>query len=596
MSAPSEEPSSTRSLRSLVSKRRGSSLVPASGEEKKSVLRRGKSVLKNVAGGVRKSVSVGEGLTLNARKNHDLQGREFESATQLSVCPRVLQEHARERSEQDPRAYPVQESKSLSASKEEEEGLTTRDAPRPSKPRKTVTIRLDDESREKSKLPRELRTDPKSEEPSPPHNEKEEPGEENAANEANRASYRKRSIRVEEAPDDGGSSYLAQTGRIKVTGIVERSMAAAVISAARQRGLSKKTKPPLPTRPPHHRPHGGYCNPWDSALKESGLRTRGGSGSRTFFHKVAKDRRPPDEQLASMLLLAGRPDFKVSADTLEKDKYALATHWIGHSTFVLQTQGLTILTDPVWSARLGPLGPKRLVPPPCEIDELPETIDVVILSSACYDAFDKNAIQQLEGKVHNWLVPLGVKILLTSMGIDKGKVTELDWWQEHRVKGCLFACTPAQHYSVRDDALWCSWVIHATHHRIFFCGATGYRSVQRENEDNECYEYRSQFGGPACPVFKEIRRRYGPCDTSFLPIGGFRPRVLMSGVQGDAVDMLSVHRDLRSRRTIGHRWGTFSCADEGMLDAVRTLEAGLLSSPVAEHEFSYLKHGRLHVS
>lgn len=387
--------------------------------------------------------------------------------------------------------------------------------------------------------------------------------------------------------------------RVSRTGIVERSVAAAVISAARQRGLSRKARAAAEEResllPSHHRRHGGFCNPWESALREGGLR-RGGAGSRTFFHKVAMDRRPPDEQLASMLLLADRPRFDEVAPVLKRDRQALCSFWIGHSTFVLQMNGLTVLTDPVWNARLGPLGPRRLVPPPCAVEELPERIDAALLSSACYDHYDKNAVVALEGRVGVWLVPLGLKSLLVTAGVPEAKVVQLDWWEEHRVNGSLFVCTPAQHYSVREDVLWCSWVVHGPHHKVFYCGATGYRPVQRDAEDSEMYEQRERFGAKSCPVFKEICQRYGSVDTAFLPIGGYKPRPVMSAVQGDAIDMLFVHRDVKARRSVVHRWGTFACNDEGMLDAVRTLETGVLNSPVSEHEIAYVRHGRLHVT
>ncbi|PXF48493.1 N-acyl-phosphatidylethanolamine-hydrolyzing phospholipase D [Gracilariopsis chorda] len=413
-----------------------------------------------------------------------------------------------------------------------------------------------------------------------------------------RHSFRKHSDRSEsQRPDDGGQAYESRFARVSRTGFVERSVAAAVISAARQRGLPRRPKQPHGApRPQHHLPHGGFCNPWDSALKENGLRTRGGSGSRTFFHKVAKDRRPPEEQLASMLLLAERPDFVAGHEALKKDKYALVSHWIGHSTFLIQTRGLTVLTDPVWSTRLGPLGPKRLVPPTCSIAELPQPIDVVLISNSSYDSFDKNAVQVLAPRVTKWLVPIGLRALLVANNVKENAIIELDWWEEHRFNNTLFVCTPAQHYSLRDDTLWCSWLVHAPHHRFFYCGGTGYRSIYHDVEDSDSYDYRQKYGGHSCPVFKEISRRYGSCDTAFLPIGGYKPRTHMSGVQGDAIDMLSIHKDLRARRSVAHRWGTFSSSEEGMLDAVRTLEHGLLSGPVAEHEFSYLRHGQLHIT
>ena len=412
-----------------------------------------------------------------------------------------------------------------------------------------------------------------------------------------RSSYRKYSVGSEPLSDDGGVAYNARMTRISRTGIVERSVAAAVFTAARQRSLAKKPKPRTTApRPPHHTPGGGFVNPWDSAMRENGARYKPGQGSRTFFHKVAKDKRPPDEQLAGLLLLAARPDFNAGLKALESDKYALASHWIGHSSFLMQTRGLTLLTDPVWNSRLGPLGPKRLVPPACEIEHLPEEIDAVVLSNACYDSYDKMAIQQLAPRVKAWLVPLGMRHLLVGNGVKDTSIVELDWWQQHRINGTLFVCTPAQHHSVREESLWCSWTIHAPHHRIFFCGGTGYRSVHRDSEDYASYDYRNEYHAPTCPVFKEIYRRYGSVDTAFLPIGGFSPRQQMSSVQGDPVDMLFIHRDLRAKRSVGHRWGTFSTADEGLLEPVRVLEAAILSSPISETEFSYVRHGRLHVT
>lgn len=331
------------------------------------------------------------------------------------------------------------------------------------------------------------------------------------------------------------------------------------------------------------------------------MRTRTAIGSRTFFHKVAKDRRPPDEQLATLLLLATRPKFDDVDDVLRKDKYALASFWIGHATFVICIKGVTVLTDPVWAMRLGPLGPRRLVPPACSIDALPQ-VDIVLLTSASYDHFDKVAVGVLKKKVGVWCCPLGVKSLLVAAGVPSANVVEMDWWDSHTIaQGVKVVCTPSQGSSVREDTLWSSWVVQGAHHRLFYCGGTGYRAVNWDfgeggRELIESFEQRRTLGGPACPAFKEIQRRCGSMDTAFLPIGGFKPRLLMSGTQGDAMDMLFIHRDLKAKRSVAHRWGTFACNEEGMLDAVRCLEAALLNSPVAEHEVNYVRHGSTHVT
>jgi N-acyl-phosphatidylethanolamine-hydrolysing phospholipase D len=308
------------------------------------------------------------------------------------------------------------------------------------------------------------------------------------------------------------------------------------------------------------------------------------------------------------VLLSARPDFGAAAAAVAADRRALHVHWLGHATFVLQLQGLTVVTDPVWAARLGPMGPRRLVPPPCEVEDLPARIDVVLLSSACYDHLDKHAVERLAPRVSTWIVPLGVKRIVVDCSVEPDAVTELDWWQEVRLplggpgpgapSGTVtVACTPAQNYSPRGDTLWCSFYIRHPHRRVFYCGGSGYRAVSRASDDAASFDERAARRAPSCPAFRDVCQRCGPCDTALLPMGGASPRAQMSAYNMDAVDLLLAHRDLRARRTIAHRWGTFQAGDEGMLDPVRALEnavVGTSSALISEHDVSYLKHGHEH--
>lgn len=647
MSAPPEDPGSARSLRSLLPRNNAKRTKPERrisafglGRQddpplpRRNVLRRGKTVLKRAVEGtgfaVKKSISVGEGLRWRTRFAFDEPspdsetGRVVEGAAKLGDLKKshTMEPTTRHERRNANKLKRSSETKSVTI---DDNVVEIGTSPRPPIASDHISRTTPDMDSPAKAVPAEPSVEPPPSNPEKDEIQCADPIEpvtlgnhppivsdtpHTISNPLNhpiltnysmllnqpdaRSSYRKNSVGSDPISDDGGVSYESHMARIYRTGFVERSVAAAVFNAARQRSMAKKPKPP--PRPRHHIAHGSFCNPWDSALRDTSRNARSGPGSHTFFHKVAKDRRPPDEQLAGMLLLAARPDFEAATQALQEDKYALASHWLGHCSFIMQTRGLTLLSDPVWSGRLGPLGPKRLVPPPCNIDQLPDHIDVVVLSNSTYDCYDKHAVQQLAPRVETWLVPLGLKLLLMGNGVKDSAIVELDWWQEHRIKGTLFVCTPAQHYSVREEVLWCSWLVHAPHHRIFICGGTGYRSVISGVEDVDTYEWRAEFGGPSCPVFKEISRRYASVDTAFLPIGGFKPRVVMSAVQGDPIDMLFVHRDLRAKRTVAHRWGTFSCAEEGMLDPVRSLEAGILSSPVAETEFSYVRHGRLHVT
>lgn len=355
-------------------------------------------------------------------------------------------------------------------------------------------------------------------------------------------------------------------------------------------GRKRKSEP----KPRHHRRSGGFVNPWESgeSSRESWRFTSMPSAG--FLRKSAKPKELEGEALAGLLLLARRPQIRQAKRVVTDDKRAMVLHWIGHATLLLQIRGLTVLTDPVWSSSLGPLGPKRLVPPVCDIDELPSVIDVVLISSSSYDHYDKLTICRLASRVTRWLVPLGMKSLLVDAGVFEDQIQQLDWWQEVRIGQARFTCTPSQHTGGKDNTLWCSWVLSSPYHRLFYCGGTGYRAVLKSSEDSKSYDERLERGGPVCPVFKEIGKRYGPFDTALLPIGGYRPRSSSSATQGDPLDMIFIHQDLQAKRSIGHRWGTYALPDEGILDPVRYLERAILGSPVSEHDFTYLHHGWLH--
>lgn len=92
----------------------------------------------------------------------------------------------------------------------------------------------------------------------------------------------------------------------------------------------------------------------------------------------------------------------------------ITTTWIGHSTVLTQFEGLTILTDPVFSQRCSPsqfFGPKRYRNAPCTIKELPQ-IDAVCISHNHYDHLDYNSIIELNryfGHSLTWFVAKGLK-------------------------------------------------------------------------------------------------------------------------------------------------------------------------------------------
>jgi len=217
--------------------------------------------------------------------------------------------------------------------------------------------------------------------------------------------------------------------------------------------------------------------------------------------------------------------------------------WIGHSTLLVRMDGVTFLTDPIFSERAGPLsftGPKRHVAPGVPLAALPP-IDFVTLSHDHYDHTDIPSIAALAKRGTRFIVPLRMGDLVRSAG---GAAIELDWWEHTEVNGVRIHCVPAQHFSGRSVAdgnwrLWAGWVIEGPTHRFYHAGDTGY------------------FAG-----FKEIGKRLGPIDLAAVPIGAYDPASIMHFVHINPEDAVQAAIDLGAQRVVAMHFGTFDLTDE----------------------------------
>ncbi len=219
--------------------------------------------------------------------------------------------------------------------------------------------------------------------------------------------------------------------------------------------------------------------------------------------------------------------------------------WVGQSTVLIQFEGKNILTDPVWSGRLGPVswaGAPRAVDPGIAFDKLPP-IDLVIISHNHYDHFDKETLMKLaQNRATRFIVPLRLRDKLEDIGISN--VQELDWWEGTTYKGIKIICTPAQHSSGRwltdrDETLWASFVLWGKEKRLYFCGDSGY------------------FTG-----FEEIGEKFGPFDLTILPIGGYEPAELMHQLYMTPEEAIRANDDLKGKTMLAVHWGTFKLTDE----------------------------------
>ncbi len=73
----------------------------------------------------------------------------------------------------------------------------------------------------------------------------------------------------------------------------------------------------------------------------------------------------------------------------------LRVTWMGHSTMLVEIDGVRVLIDPVWDERASPMrwmGPKRFFAAPVRLEELPE-VDVVLVSHDHYDHLGESTIR-----------------------------------------------------------------------------------------------------------------------------------------------------------------------------------------------------------
>lgn len=220
----------------------------------------------------------------------------------------------------------------------------------------------------------------------------------------------------------------------------------------------------------------------------------------------------------------------------------LRVTWFGHSSSLVEIDGVNILVDPIWSERASPfpwLGPRRFFPPVVPIEGLPH-LDAVVISHDHYDHLDRATIQSLDQRGVRFIVPLGIGAHLVGWGVDATHIVELDWWQEARVGTVRIVATPSRHASGRinpqgDQTLWTGYAFVAPRHRVFYSGDTGMNET-----------------------FVDVGKRFGPFDVALIESGQYDaqwPDWHLGPEQAVAVS-----RQVGAKLMIPVHWGLFKLA------------------------------------
>jgi L-ascorbate metabolism protein UlaG (beta-lactamase superfamily) len=256
---------------------------------------------------------------------------------------------------------------------------------------------------------------------------------------------------------------------------------------------------------------------------------------------------------------------------------ALRVTMIGHASLLIQTAGLNILTDPVWSDRVSPfsfLGPRRHNLPGIAFDHLPP-IDLILVTHNHYDHLDLSTLKRLEARHKAPIItPLGNDTIIRR-AVPRAEVTVTDWGDTTAFKGVTIHTEPCHHWSARGTgdrrmALWAAFVIETLHGRIYHIGDTGF---------HDGINYRAAAG------------KHGGFRLGILPIGAYEPRWFMKGQHQNPEEAVAGMGLAGIQYAVGHHWGTFQLTNEAIEDPLKALDVALAQAGVEAEKFRPLRPG-----
>lgn len=254
---------------------------------------------------------------------------------------------------------------------------------------------------------------------------------------------------------------------------------------------------------------------------------------------------------------------------------AMQVTWVGHASVLVQTQGLNILTDPVWAERASPVrfaGVKRVRAPGIRLADLPK-IDLILLSHDHFDHLDIGTLGHLWRRDRPLIVTgLGNDQILRRYGI---RSAARDWGGRVAVRpGIEVRLDRAHHWSQyrpgdRNKTLWTGFTVTLPGGNLYYAGDTGEGDMRWAVE----------------------ARRHGPVRLALLPIGAYH----FSGGATDnhigPVQAVTAFQQLGAAWALGVHWGTFELTSEGIDQPRELLRATLAERRIAADRFRATEAG-----
>jgi L-ascorbate metabolism protein UlaG (beta-lactamase superfamily) len=230
----------------------------------------------------------------------------------------------------------------------------------------------------------------------------------------------------------------------------------------------------------------------------------------------------------------------------------LAAVWIGHATVLLRVGGMTILTDPVLSSRVGvglglfTGGPRRLVAPALSVNELPK-LDLILISHAHFDHLDRPTLARLPKRTPV-VTAHDTQDLVRDLGFRD--VTEMDW-------GDVLEFDNGVRFTAREVSHWGA--------RTFYDMHRGFNAYLIESP-----KARVLYGGDTAYYegFRDIGRDLGGVDLAIFGIGGYDP-YLAAHANPEQAWAMADH--VKAERILPMHHSTFRLSHEPVAEPMRRM-------------------------